>query len=114
MITIELCLMLLLALIARFLIPQMMYAEKTGVRFGIGCALLGMYTVSCVAMFRYVCMQMNNGADISVLTGSQVWAGVICAFLLMNVCVLFTACIFFFTRERRKLSQSEKIKLKDL
>ena len=114
MITVELLTVILLAFISRFLIPQMMYAEKSGLRFGIGCGLFGMYTVACVAMFRYVCIHMNNRTDIVNLSGSEVWTGVICAFILVNVSVLFTACIFFFTREKRKLSQKEKIKLKDL
>lgn len=114
MVTIELCIIILFALIARFLVPQMMCSEKAGMRFGIGCCLFGMYTVACLAIFRYVCMQVNNGADIAGLSGSEVWGGVVCAFLLANFSVLFAACIFFFTREKRKLSQKEKMKLKDL
>lgn len=114
MVTIDLLVILLLAFVARFLIPQMMHSEKAGVRFGIGCGLFGMYTVACIAAFRYVCTEMNNGAEIADLSGSTVWGSILCAFLLINITVLFTACVFFFAREKRKLSQEEKMKLKDL
>jgi len=34
--------------------------------------------------------------------------------LLVNLAALFSACLYFFTREKRKLSEAEKMKLKDL
>ena len=112
MVTGELLLMLALAFASRFLIPHMMYSERSGVRFGIGVLLFGFYTVCAIAMFRYICCV--DGSQIADLSGSAVWSRVISAFLLTNVAVLFTACIYFFAREKRTMSSEDKMKLKDL
>lgn len=112
MVTVELVLMIVLALAARLLVPQMMRCESALVRFGIGVGLFGMYTALVLLMFRYLCTY--DGREIAQLTGSEVWERAVCGMLLTNVAVLFAACIFFFTREKRSLSQSEKMKLKDL
>lgn len=108
MVTIDLLVILLLAFVARFLIPQMMHSEKAGVRFGIGFGLFGMYTVACIAAFRYVCTEMNNGAEIADLSCSTVWGSILCAFLLINVTVLFTACVFFFCKGEKKVKSRRK------
>ena len=56
MVTIELLLMMALALVARLLVvPRMMYSKSAGVRFGLGCLLFVMYTLVCFAMMRYLC-----------------------------------------------------------
>lgn len=112
MITVEILIMLLLLLAARFLTPKMMETESAGVRFGIGLGLLGIYTVVSVLMFRYLCT--FDGRAIAQLQATEVWNRVICAFLLVNFAVAFAAGIFFFTREKRKLTQDEKMKLKDM
>lgn len=118
MVTIELLLMMALALIARLLVvPRMMYSKSAGVRFGLGCLLFVMYTLVCLAMMRYLCCYTYNGGRgvvIADLTGPEVWNRVVIGFLLTNVSVLFAACIFFFTRDRRTMSQKEKMKLKDM
>lgn len=112
MITIEICVLLVLLLAARLLTPKMMESESAGVRFGIGVGLFGIYSVVCLLMFRYLCT--FDGGEIAQMAGSEVWKRVIVAFILVNVAAVFAACIYFFTRERRKLSQEEKMKLKDL
>lgn len=118
MVTIELLLMLALALIARLLVvPRMVYSKSAGVRFCLGCLLFVMYTSVCLAMMHYLCCFSYNGGRgvlISDLTGPEVWNRVLVAFLLVNASVLFVAVIFFFTRDKRSLSQKEKMKLKDL
>lgn len=118
MVTTEILLMMALALIARLLVvPRMMYSESAGVCFGFGCLLFAMYTLVCLAMMRYLCCYTYNGGrgvSIADLTGSEVWNRVVIGFLLTNVSALFVACIFFFTRDRRTMSQKEKMKLKDL
>lgn len=117
MVTAEVVIIIILALAARFLVPKMMYSESPGVRFAVGCGLFAMYIVVCIAMFRYLCCYSYNGFNwvpISDLTGQQVWDRVVLAFMLTNLAVLFAACIFYFTRNKRTLSQKEKMKLKDL
>lgn len=112
MVTIEICVMLVLLLAARFMVPKMMESESAGVRFGIGIGLFGIYTAISLLMFRYLCT--FDGRNIAQLTGSEVWTRVVCAFALVNWAVCMAACIFFFTREKRKLTQEEKMRLKDL
>lgn len=117
MVTGELLLMLALALAARFIVPKMMYTKSVGIRFSIGCLLFTMYTAVCLAMMHYLCCYSFNGGrgvSISDLTSLEVWNRVVVAFLLVNVSVLFISCVFFFTRDKRSLSQKEKMKLKDL
>ena len=112
MLTSEVLLLIVMALAARFMVPKMLNTESAAARFGIGIGLFGLYTAGCVLMFRYLCTV--DGSAIAQLSGDAVWNRVVVAFLLMNLVVLFAACIFFFTRERRKLSQNNKMKLKDL
>ena len=112
MITIEICALMVLLLAVRLLTPKMMESNSAGVRFGIGLGLFAIYTAVCILMFRYLCTFDKKA--IAQLSGNEVWTRVICAFLLVNAAAVFAACIFFFTREKRKLSQEEKMKLKDL
>lgn len=112
MVTIEILVMLILLLVSRFLIPKMADSESAGVKFGIGVGLFCIYTMVCLLMFRYLCA--FDGRQIVQLTGSEVWNRVACAFLLVNFSVVFASCIYYFTRDKRKLSQEEKMKLKDL
>jgi len=112
MITFEICALMVLLLAARLMTPKMMEAESAGVRFGLGMGLFGIYTAVSLLMFRYLCT--FDGKGIAQLTGAEVWRRVVCAFVLVNIAVCMTACIFFFAREKRKLSQEEKMKLKDL
>ena len=112
MVTIEILIMVVLLLTARLLIPKMMESESAAVRFGIGVSLFGIYTVVSLLVFRYLCS--FDGREIAQLTGREVWNRVLCGFLLTNFSAVFAACLFFFTREKRKLSQKDKMKLKDL
>lgn len=112
MITLEILIMLPLLLAARFLTPKMMETDSAGVRFGIGLGLFGIYTAVSVLMFRYLCT--FDGRAIAQLAATEVWNRVICSFLLVNFAVVLVAVIFFFTREKCRLTQAEKVKLKDL
>lgn len=112
MITVDVLFMIVLALAARFLTPKMMYAESAAVKFGLGVGLFALYTAGCLSMFHYLCTV--NGTAMANLSGVEVWNRVICAFLLMNLCVLIAGTLFYFTREKRTLTQKEKMKLKDL
>lgn len=112
MVTVEICVMLVLLLAARFLVPKMMYIRSSGTKFTIGICLFGIYTAVCLLMFRYLCV--FDGGRIADLTGREVWIRVVCAFALVNLSAVIVAFLFFFTREKRRLSQEEKMKLKDL
>ena len=96
-----------LVLMARVLIPKMQDAESAGMKFGIGVILFLIYNVGCVFMFHYV-------YTITPGDGQQVLTNVLVAFGISNMIVLITACLYFVSREKRKLSQAEKMKLKDL
>ena len=112
MITLEICVMLVLLLAVRLLVPKMMDTRSAGVKFSLVLCLFGIYTAVSLLMFRYLCV--FDGGTIAALTGKEVWIRVVCAFVLVNLSAAAVACIFFFTREKRRLSQEEKMKLKDL
>ena len=100
----------LLALAVRILIPKMLDSESRGKRFGIGVVVFLIYTVVTLLMFFYFCTFEGNG----FCDGKEVFVRVSVAFLVVNLMVLFGACLYFFTWEKRKLSQIDKMKLKDL
>ena len=108
----EIFVVLALLLVSRILIPKMLSAESAGKKYGIGVCLFGIYTMVSLMMFRYVCT--FDGSEIARLTGQEVWARVLCAFLLVNVAVVFVSGVVYLTRDKRKLSQQDKMKLKDL
>jgi hypothetical protein len=112
MITAEILIMLVLLLVARFLIPKMLDARSAGAKYGTGLGIFGIYTVVSLIMFRYFCS--FDGKEIAQLTGSEVWNRVICSFLLVNLAMVMVSAIYYLARDKRKLSQEEKIKLKDL
>ena len=108
----EIYVVLALLLVSRILIPKLLSAESAGKKYGIGVCLFGIYTMVSLAMFRYVCT--FDGSDIAQMAGQEVWTRVRCAFLLVNAIVVFVSGIVYLTRDKRKLSQQEKMKLKDL
>lgn len=112
MITIEILVMLGLLLAARFLIPKMLNSDSVGMKYGIGVSLFAIYTAVSLLMFRYFCS--FDGKGIAQLTGSEVWSRVVCSFLLVNLAMVMVSVIYYFARDKRKLSQEEKMKLKDL
>lgn len=112
MITVEVLAMIVMAGSARFLIPKMMYAEKPGVRFGIGAVLFAMYNAVVILMVNYLCTW--NGREFAQMTGTEVWKLALAAFVLVNVAVAFVACAFYFSRDRRTMSEAQQMKLKDL
>lgn len=99
-----------LMLAVRLLVPKLLTAESAGKGFAIGVGLFGIYTVLTVILFYYFCNFEGNGYG----TGEEAFARCVVAFLIVNLIVLFNACLYFFTREKRKMKQTEKMKLKDL
>ena len=104
------CALIGLLLTASILIPKMLSAEIAGCRFGLGVVLFGGYTALTLLMFSF--FGMFDGA--AIRTGEEVFTRIVVAFLLMNIMTLFAACLYFVSREKRKLTQAEKMKLKDL
>lgn len=96
--------------LARFLVPALEKAEKAAVRFAIAALLFVLYTVTMLTAFQWYWIF----ADVAAMS-SQACLRLMCVvFLLVNAAVLFGAFLFFVTREKRKLSETEKMKLKDL
>ena len=102
--------LLLLTAAVRCLVPKMMAAESAGTRFGIGVVLFLLYTAVTLLVFYYFCTFEGTGFG----SGEEVFVRTAVAFLIVNLIALFGACLFFFTREKRRLTQAEKMKLKDL
>ena len=94
----------------KILVPKMVEAESAGKRFGLGVMLFAIYTAVTLLMFYHFCTFDGNGFG----SGSEVFTRVVLAFVIMNFITLFSACLYFFTREKRKLTQEEKMRLKDL
>lgn len=99
-------LMLALGLYARLLVPVMMKPGKAWVRFSIGVGLFVIYTAGLLLMIRYMTFESMSIEDCMIRVSMAV--------LLTNVMVLFAAAIYFFCREKRAMTQEEKMRLKDL
>lgn len=99
-----------LLLAARILIPGMQKSEKPVWKFGLGIILFGIYTAVMLIMFYFFC---NFDGQIAP-AGKEVFVRIVIAFLIVNFMIVFVACQYYFTREKRKLTQEEKMKLKDM
>lgn len=99
-----------LLLAVRLLVPKLMATENAGKGFAIGVGLFVIYTVVTVMLFYY----FNNFEGKGFGTGEETFVRCVVAFLIMNIVTIFNACLYFFSREKRKMSQTEKMKLKDL
>lgn len=102
--------LVLLIAVVKYLVPKMMDAENVGKRFGIGVTLFLIYTAVTLLVFYYFCTFEGTGFG----SGEAVFVRIVVAFLIVNLMTLFGACLYFFTREKRRLTQAEKMKLKDL
>lgn len=98
--------LLVLALVIRFVIPRAVKAEKDWVRFALGVTVFAAYTLIILLTVWHMMFGAVNIEDCFV----RACVGVI----VVNLMMLFTAAIFFFTREKRSMSQEELMKLKDL
>jgi len=100
----------LLMVAVKFLVPKMMETDSAGKRFGIGVVLFLIYTAVTLLVFYHFCTFEGNGFG----SGSEVFTRIVLAFVVMNIITLFAAFLYFLVREKRKLTQEEKMKLKDL
>ena len=98
--------LLLLALVIRFTVPRLLKAEKDWSRFALGVTVFIAYTLMVLLTIWHITFGAVDIKDCFVRS----CVGVV----VLNLMVLFAATIFFFTKEKRTLSQEEKMKLKDL
>jgi len=98
--------MLALGLYARLLVPVMMKPGKAWIRFSIGVGLFVLYTAGLILMIRYMTFDAVSIEDCMIRVSAAV--------LVTNVMVLFAAAIYYFSREKRAMTQEEKMRLKDL
>jgi len=104
------CMMVIALLVGRFALEKFMDTTNTKVRFGMAIVLLVIYT-GIVQGFLYLSYQdiIMRNEDIQVCY--QTMAFVV---LSINIAVLFIAIVYFSIRDRRKISEMDKMKLKDL
>ena len=98
--------MALLALVIRLLVPRTMSEEKPWLRFVFGVVVFVAYTLITLLTIWWVTFDVPSVEECLIRACVSV--------VLVNVMMLFAAAIFFFTKEKRTLSQEEKMKLKDL
>ena len=98
--------MALLALVIRLAVPRAMKEEKSGFRFALGVVIFAAYTLITMLTIWWVTFGAASAEECVVRACVAV--------ALVNLMMLFAAAIFFFTREKRTISQEEKMKLKDL
>ena len=98
----------LLIIPVKFLIPKMMDSDDPKLRFGIGVILFLVYTV----VLLLVCGYMNVIAPAAARTDYFLRCAV--GIILTNLAVLIAACQCFYIKDRRKMTESKKMKLKDL
>lgn len=92
----------------KFLVPKMMGSDDARLRFAVGLVLFGIYT----AILLLVCAHLNLWIPVSG-EGERFWiyaAGI----LLTNLMAVFIALQYFLTRDKRRMTESDKMKLKDL
>lgn len=96
----------------KFLVPKMMDTDNANLRFGIGVVLFLIYTALVLLVLSFFNMFRAEGTD--AVTDRIYFVKYTIGILLVNLSALFTACLYFFTRVKRKLSEAEKMKLKDM
>ena len=98
----------LLIIPVKFLVPKMMESNDARLRFTIGLVLFGIYT----AVVLLVCAYLNQCIPGFEETGRfRIYAAGI---LLTDLIAVFTALQYFLTRDKRRMTESDKMKLKDL
>lgn len=98
--------LLLLMVCVKFLVPKLMASDNAKVRFGIGTALLVIYTLAGMLLLYFFAMGASGVEDCIIR--------VIFAFAVLNFIVLLTAVQYFLSRDKRKITEMDKMKLKDL
>ena len=92
----------------KFLVPQMMDCDDARRKFAIGVFLFVIYTAILVLVCSYMILLAPIDTSRDYFVRCAVGVG------LTNIAVLFSAFQYFFTRDKRKMTASEKMKLQDL
>ena len=92
----------------KILVPKMMDSSEAKVCFGIGVILFLIYTVILLMVCSWLTgiAPLNGGRDVFVRFATGV--------IVTNLMVLFTAFQYYMIRDKRKMTESEKMKLRDL
>ena len=98
----------LLVLAAKIMAGKLLSSDDPRVKFGLGLGLFAIY--NCIMLMGVVWLCTFDGGAIPDELASRALTG----WLVVNLAAVFGACLFYFTREKRKLSQTDKMKLKDL
>lgn len=95
-----------LALMARWIVPKILKAEKARTRFALGVVLLGIYTIALLVMIWHMVFGAASIEDCMIRSCVAV--------VMVNLMVLFVASLYFFTRDKRNVTEMDRMKLKDL
>lgn len=98
--------MVLLALLIQLLVPRIMKAEKAAEGFWLGIVVFAAYTLILLLMIWFLCYDASAIADCLVRACVAV--------MLVNVMMLFAAVLFYVSRDKRSMTQEERMRLKDL
>ena len=98
--------MVIIAFAARFAVDKLVDATSSKIRFSMTMILLILYTAFMEGFVYLVYEQpiVNNNFYQSIVVGIA----------LINFAVLLVAVCYYFMRKKRKLSDVDKMKLKDL
>lgn len=96
----------LLALLIRLLVPRIMKAEKAAKGFWLGMVVFAAYTLILLLMIWFLCYDASAIADCLVRACVAV--------MLVNVMMLFAAVLFYVSRDKRSMTQEDRMRLKDL
>ena len=99
---------LFMTIAVRIIVPKMLETANAHVKFGLCLGLFLIYNAVMLMVVYWFCTFYG-----STLPGELVKCA-LTGWLVVNISALFCACLFFFTRERRKLTQMDRMKLKDL
>lgn len=95
-----------LTLLIRILLPRALKAEKDGVRFALGVGVFVSYTLLLMVVIYHLCYFAVSVEDCLIRACVAV--------AMINIIMLFLAAILFFTRDKRPMTEEERIKLKDM
>lgn len=102
--------MVIVLLVVRFALNKFLDTKSAKVRFGIGVGIFIVYTGIVQLFFYYRYQEIaNTGGNIQELYQSMAMI-----FAVISLAVIFIAFVYFFMRNKRGMSDMDKMKLKDM
>ena len=98
--------MVIIVFVARFAVDKLIDTTSSKVRFAMTMILIVLYTLFMEG-FTYLTYEQPMIKD-------NFYQSMIVGITLINFVVLLVAIFYYFMRKRRKLSEVDKMKLKDL